>query len=194
MALVAVVLVGAVTLGWVLGGRVRRLGRLPLAGWPLAALAVVGQFGGDLAAKATGGLGYVAGSVAATALVLAFCVRNRTLHGVPLVTAGLLLNALVVASNGAMPVSAAAARRAGVDVWPMIAGTDPRHTLVGPHTALQPLADRIPLPLPRFPEVLSVGDVLVAAGLALLVVMGMTSGARYDDGMEVRAVRQAASS
>jgi Family of unknown function (DUF5317) len=195
MALVVVVLVGAVVLGWVLGGRARRLVRLPVASWPLAALAVGTQLGGGLAARATGsGLGYVVGSVASTALVLAFCVRNRTLHGVPLVALGLLLNAFVVTSNGAMPVSATAARQAGVDVWPVVTGTDPRHTLIGPGTALRPLADRIPLALPRFPEVLSVGDVLVTAGLALLVVMGMTSGARYDDGMELRPVRPTVSS
>jgi hypothetical protein len=163
------------------GGRVGRLAGLPLAGWPLIALAAAAEIAGGLLADVGGRAAYVAGSVAATLAVIAFLVRNRALHGIPLVAVGLAANAAVVTANGAMPVSASAARIAGVATGPIAAGSDPRHILAGPGTALRLLADRFPLPLPGWPEVVSAGDVLVAAGVALLVVTGMTTGARYDD-------------
>jgi Family of unknown function (DUF5317) len=181
MALVAVVLVVALLLGRALSGRARRLAGLPIHGWPLLVLAGLAQVGGALAARAGSGGGQALGAVAATALVVGFLGVNRALQGVPLVALGLLLNAFVIVANGAMPVSAEAARRAGVDVGPIAAGLDAGHVLLDSATELPALADRIPLPLPVVPEVLSVGDVLVAAGLGLLVVSGMTTGARYDD-------------
>jgi hypothetical protein len=52
---------------------------------------------------------------------------------------------------------------------------DRRHELEGPRTRLRPLGDVIPVPLPLRPEVVSPGDVLVAAGLGQLVVLGMRS-------------------
>ncbi|MFL6137029.1 MAG: DUF5317 domain-containing protein [Frankiaceae bacterium] len=186
MALVAIVLALAVLLGRALSGRLRRLAALPVAGWPLLVLAALAEIGGGLAARAGSGSGHVAGAVAATALVVAFLAVNRALQGIPLVAGGLLLNALVIAANGAMPVSAWAATRAGVDVAPIAAGLDQGHALLGAGTALPALADRIPLPLPVVPEVLSAGDVLIAAGLGLLVLTGMTTGARYDDGLRRR--------
>jgi hypothetical protein len=93
--------------------------------------------------------------------------------GVPLVTLGLVLNAAVVAANGAMPVSIDAAFRAGVPTGDIAAGLDARHEIAGRGTVWRRLGDVIPVPLPARPEVVSPGDVLVAAGLAELVVVGM---------------------
>lgn len=181
MALVAVVLVAAVLLGWAARGRVRRLLRQPLAGgWLLVAGAAVLLAGGRVALAADLPVAYPVGSAGAAAAVAAFLLRNRRLPGVPLVALGLVLNAAVVGANGAMPVSAAAAVRAGVPVTVVATGHDPRHTLLGPSTRLAALADRWPLALPRYAEVVSAGDVLVAAGLGLLVVMAMTGAPRYD--------------
>jgi hypothetical protein len=109
--------------------------------------------------------------------VLAFLARNRRARGTGLVAVGLLTNALVVAANGAMPVSPQAADRAGVGVLEVLTG-DRRHELEGPDTRLRALGDVVPVPLPWRPEVVSAGDVLVAAGLGQLVFLGMRTGMR----------------
>ena len=178
MALVGVVLVLAVLLGRALRGRLRRLAELPLTRPGLVLLAASAQLTGGVLAAVTGSAAaQVAGSVVAAALVAAFCLRNLAVAGVPLVGLGLLLNAAVVAANGAMPVAPGAAAAAGMATGPIADGRDPRHTLLGDGTVLAPLADRIPLPLPVLPSVVSAGDVLVAAGVGLLVVTGMTGRA-----------------
>ena len=51
--------------------------------------------------------------------------------------------------------------------------SDARHEIAGIGTRLRWLGDIVPVPLPVRPEVVSPGDVLVAAGLAELVVLGM---------------------
>lgn len=173
MGLVLVTLVLAVAAGRALGGRLRRLEHLPYRGVPLLVGAVLALVAGSVLTLA--GLParpvYALGLVVAGGLALAFCRDSRAVHGVGLVAAGLLLNALMVLLNGGMPVSSAAAERAGVDA--RLAAADPRHVPVDSRTRLRPLADVIPAPLPFWPDVVSVGDVLVAAGLGQLVATGM---------------------
>jgi hypothetical protein len=111
--------------------------------------------------------------LAVSALLAAgFLAVNRGVRGTGLVAAGLLSNALVVGLNGAMPVSADASGRAGISTQDILSA-DPRHELAGPATRLDLLGDVVPVLLPVHPEVVSPGDVLVAAGLAELVVLGM---------------------
>jgi hypothetical protein len=177
VALVVVVLVLAAALGVATGGRPGALTRVPLAGWQLLVAAASFQLAGTLVARTTGSSWpYAVGSVAAVVLLIGFLLRNTSLPGVPLVALGLALNALVVAANAAMPVSLWAAARAGVDVTSIAAGLDPRHELADGSTTLRALGDVIPVRIPWFPEVVSAGDVLVAAGLGLLVVMGLRWG------------------
>ena len=90
-----------------------------------------------------------------------------------LVALGLLANALVVSLNGAMPVAGSAAGRAGVSTQDLLTGADPRHVLIGDRTRLRALSDVLPAPWPVVPEVLSPGDVMIAAGLGQLVLLGM---------------------
>jgi hypothetical protein len=174
--LVLVTLVLAVLLGWSFGGRLSYLERLPYQGLPLLAGALAALLGGTglalagLPARPTQG----AGLAGAAALTLAFCLRSRAVAGLGLVGVGLLLNALAILANGGMPVSADAARRAGVD--PVAAVDGSRHVAAGPGTALRPLSDVIPVPLPLRPEVVSVGDMLGAAGMAQLVATAMLAG------------------
>src|SRR4051812_5876151 len=117
--------------------------------------------------------GYVVGLALSAMCAAAFCVGNRAVPGVPLVTLGLAANALVVTLNGAMPVSIVAALRAGVPITDIAAGYDARHDIAGEGTVWRSLGDVVPLPLPLRPEVVSPGDVLVASGLGELLVMGM---------------------
>jgi hypothetical protein len=176
MGLAVVVLVAAVALAVALGGRWHRLAHLQLASRGLVVAAVVAQAGGALVGIA--GVGdarsaYVSGLVISAACALAFCARNLRVPGVTLVSGGLLANAAVVALNGAMPVSIVAAYHARVPISAISAGTDARHEIAGIGTRMRSLGDVIPVPLPGHPEVVSPGDVLVAAGLAELVFLGM---------------------
>ena len=104
-------------------------------------------------------------------VVLAFVALNRRLPGMWLVGVGLLINMLVIAANQAMPVSETAARLAGAEFI-----TDHRHEEHGLHLRNEPMtshsvlpwaADVIPIPGLAF--VVSIGDLVVAAGLARLV-------------------------
>ena len=56
------------------------------------------------------------------------------------------------------------------------AGFDSRHVVTDGSTRLPLLGDVVPVLLPLRPEVVSPGDVLVASGLAQLVVVGMVAG------------------
>lgn len=159
---------GGLLVGALLGGSIHRLEQLRLHGLRWLGVAVVIQTGASL--LLTGGA-YAAGLVVSLACALAFVGRNPHLAGRGLLVGGLALNAAVIIANSAMPVHAAAARRAGVSVR-SLAG-DPRHQLETRHTHLDALDDRIPLPLPIGAQVLSLGDVLVAAGAGLLITQAM---------------------
>jgi hypothetical protein len=105
-------------------------------------------------------------------LVALFLGGNWRVTGVPLMAAGLLLNCLVVVANLGMPVSLDAAARAGLSSADLHLDTDPLHEAAGPGTHLASLGDVIPVALPWRPQVVSRGDVLVAAGVGLLLVKG----------------------
>ena len=176
------VLVGAVGAAWAAGGRWHRLAHLHLRARPLVVAAVVAQAGGALVGLAGFGdarRAYVVGLVASAVCALVFCTRNLSVPGVALVSGGLIANALVVAANGAMPVSIVAAYHARVPIAAISTGSDARHEIAGIGTHLRWLGDIVPVPLPLRPEVVSPGDVLVAAGLAELVVLGMMGSRWY---------------
>ena len=176
MGLLICVTVGALVIGWITGGSLTRLGEVPLRGWPLVLSAVAAVIAGTLLASIDGTTGRVcsvAGLAIAAGCLSALMLRNRRVEGVPLMAAGLLLNAVVVGANGAMPVSLYAEARAGVSTGALIDGRDPRHELAGPDTRLRPLGDVIPVPLPWRPETISAGDILVIAGAGLLILAGM---------------------
>ena len=97
--------------------------------------------------------------------VAAFVLRNRMLPGILIAFAGLVMNILVISLNGAMPVSRWAAEIAGVESVPSEMGI--KHEIAGPETDLGWLGDVIPIPATG--SVISAGDVVLAAGLAVLV-------------------------
>jgi hypothetical protein len=168
---VLVVIMAALLVGYGRGGSLERLGRLPLQRPVLVVAALVFQVLGALA----GGWRYPAGLALSALLAGLFLVLNRTIAGLALVGGGLVLNALVVGLNGAMPVSVDAAGRAGISTQDIISGADPRHELADSGTRLRLIGDVVPVAMPLRPEVVSPGDVLIAAGLAQLVVTAMGS-------------------
>ena len=110
----------------------------------------------------------LAALVVADAAVLAFSARNVALAGMPAVLAGVALNVVVTLANGGMPVEGDALVRAGVAEPSDLRSIDlgPGRHLAAEDDVLGVLDDRIPLPPLR--EVLSVGDVVLAAGLAVV--------------------------
>ena len=119
--------------------------------------------------------GRVLALVLTTVLVELFLIGNARLPGVPLMALGLLLNLAVVSANAAMPVSVTAAARAGLARSDLRLERDAMREPVGPETRLRLLADVVPVALPRWPQVVSAGDVLVASGVGLLL---LTAGGR----------------
>jgi hypothetical protein len=194
LAVLMLVLAAAAALG--LRGSWARLATVRLRSRWLIVLAVLAQLGGAVAG-ASGVAGardaYVVGLALSAGCALVFCLKNLSVAGVGLVSLGLVANAVVVGINGAMPVSLWAALRAGVPVGSIAAGTDPRHSIAGLGTHWRWLGDDIPLPLPLRPEVVSPGDVLIAAGLAELLMVGMMGwGGRKDSHGEEVAQAQGA--
>jgi hypothetical protein len=121
---------------------------------------------GDAIAGGAGPAIYVASTLA----VFLAVVRNIRLPGVPIVALGSISNlAAIIANGGFMPADAGALAIAGF--------TDPgSHTnsVVLEHPALQPLTDifAVPAGIP-FANVYSIGDVLIAVGIVMMIAMLM---------------------
>lgn len=175
MPFTALVLGAAIVLSYARGGRLGRIAQAPLraTGLLFAGVALQAAVGVGPWAGAVRGAPATAVLVVSQALVLVWLWRNRRWAGTGLVTVGLLLNAAVIASNGAMPVDP--------DALTAVAGGVPaggKHTLLTGATRLAALADRWPLPPLR--TVISVGDAILAAGLIPLVHALMTYRPRVE--------------
>ena len=168
----AIILI-AVGIGYLLGGRLRNFERLAVHWWPLAFVGLILQsftiasFWG-LSPRVTGAgallLSYV--------LLLAFITVNRWIPGAQLMAIGLLLNLLVVGLNGGMPVTGSAIEAAGGSVAILEDGGSVKHHLATEDDLLTFLGDAIPIPPPA-KLVLSIGDVLLYTGMAWFVIQVM---------------------
>ena len=146
------------TLSLLTGGSLERLGearfrRLPLF-WLGVSVSLVLAFGpGELL---TYGVVLV---LVSNLMMIGFAFSNRHIPGLVLVGAGILLNAMVIALNGAMPVSPEAARAATStqDVGSI------KHEPLTVDTRLPLLADRVPLEVTG--QVWSLGDFILVAGI-----------------------------
>lgn len=109
-------------------------------------------------------------AVAGSSLCLVgFALANLRLPGMPLVLLGLVLNTAVIVANGGMPVRPAAVVDAGI-VEPEEAATidvGPKRHLEHDDDVLVLLGDVIPVSPLR--EVVSIGDLVLAAGLGTVV-------------------------
>jgi hypothetical protein len=160
-----------VVAGYLRGGGLGRLADLPIR-WAWLALAALGAqvvlfFPG--VGAALGGVAPVA-YVLSSVAVLAVVIRNIRLVGVPLIAAGAACNLLAIVANGGyMPASPDALASLG---WTEAQGYSNSVVLADP--ALAPLTDVFALPdwLP-FANVFSIGDVLIAVGVAIVVAWGM---------------------
>jgi hypothetical protein len=87
--------------------------------------------------------------------------------GFGLVAVGVACNALAIAANGGMPVSAGALADAGLSHINVTRGHFYKHVLMTAHTYLRWFGDIIPLRLVR--TVASPGDVLMLIGITSVV-------------------------
>jgi hypothetical protein len=171
--LVVTTLVIAVALSYARGGRLRRVADVPLRLTWLLFAGVALQLAVDLAAGrellADAGPGGYTLLLLSQLLVVGWVAANWHLPGIFLVTLGLLLNAVVIGANGAMPVSPRAMEALGLGPLEVPPG---KHTLLTDATRVPWLADIIPLPPLR--TIISVGDIVLAVGLIPLTHALMT--------------------
>src|SRR5712692_3774817 len=160
-----------VVLGLAAGGSLSNLARLKFR-WPwfLVGAVVIREVVTFTPLSRVEGAQYV--YVVSLALIVIWTVWHlKRLPGVWLVTAGALCNLIVVAANGGrMPVSVdiAKAQLGGVLFQ---RGTIGQYTLMGPDTHLGFLGDWLSVwPLP---QAYSPGDLLIAMGLALVILVAM---------------------
>jgi hypothetical protein len=157
--------------GVALRGSVRGLAQLSFRfGWVVLVglLVQVILFEGAVA-EAVGEMGALL-YVGSTAIVVAAIAANARTPGIPIVTLGAALNLLVIVANGGyMPAGAEAYRSAGVEARDTYS-----NTRVIAEPVLAPLSDVIVLPagLP-LRNVISVGDLVIAAGTAATIVFAM---------------------
>ncbi|HEY3559608.1 MAG TPA: DUF5317 domain-containing protein [Kribbella sp.] len=171
MLLVLLVMVLAAGAALATGGRFGNLAGNTLSGVHWLAAAAIGQLLGSL----FGGTAYPVGLIGSAACIVVFLRMNLRHPGVGLLALGFLSNALVVALNGAMPVSLRALERAGVGNAVVM---DARHEVAGSGTRLPWLGDVVPVALPGLGQAISPGDVLIAAGAGLLLYAGMGGSGR----------------
>lgn len=174
---VLIALVTGVLVGFALGGRLRGIGEARLRWLPALVIAAVLQTAA-LRLTGTPGIACVLGSYVG---LVAFTLANITFTGMGIVLIGVLMNFLVIAVNGGMPVRVSAIRAAGLAPNRNVQDlrlTAKRH-LERPTDKLMPLADIVPLPLPGIGgQVLSFGDLVMSVGVADLIVQLMRTGRR----------------
>jgi Family of unknown function (DUF5317) len=164
--MVATAVLGCVA-GVLVGGHVRNIAHLRIRRWWLLLLALAIQATLSLMPLAVRVPLVVVGS----ASLLAWCASNlrvaRVVPGMVLLALGILLNTIVIAWNGGMPVSRSALVEAGYPRnFNVTRGHLDKH--VAPvHAHLAFLGDFIPIPGLR--NILSVGDVVMLVGIFLVV-------------------------
>ena len=162
-------------LGLAVGGRLDNLLDVRLRLWPMLLVAAAARFALDAALAAGGVPGEVRMWLVLVAYVLltAMLLANRSLPGMTAAALGTAANGIAIVINGGwMPVWQPSLAAAGFD--PTAVHTNFHTLLTGPVDAGffargGPLADLIPIPLPLIQSVVSVGDILLGAGLAFFV-------------------------
>lgn len=164
----------SIIVGFIRKGSLRNLGRVPLRHFylfcvPFLIFVVVSAVAVSSGQKSL--MPYIRiADIGQYAIVLAAILLNSHIREMWVVAAGTLANLTALAANGGvMPVSSQALETAGLAE---ALGSQPvRHALMTPETRLRPLADVIPVRTfsPFLSQVISVGDVLIAIGLFVLI-------------------------
>jgi hypothetical protein len=177
MFLVPGLIVLAVLLGYLLGGRLSRFENLRINRWGLAILgAVLTAIANLFPALSIGPIpDTVVGPILLALsyfLLAVFLISNRWIPAGYVMIAGLLLNLVVVVANGGMPVRAEAITTSGGDPAVLQDATVGKHHLMSDDDVLWHLGDVIGVPEP-IGVVLSPGDVLLYGGMVYSIVQIM---------------------
>jgi hypothetical protein len=158
-----------------------------------------------LAALAQAGFGVVTPSYRSVAIALAYAVvgiwlvlnaclqRGGIRLGCVVLGGGLLLNLIAIMPNGGMPVSTEALERVGAPrSMSVTEGHFYKHVAADRDTRMSGLGDVIPLPFAA--TVVSIGDIVMLTGIALVVGSGMTgaglrTGTEHASSANIRADR-----
>lgn len=178
-----ILLLDALVLGCVVslpfGGRIHRLGAVRLRFEALLVVLFALQLSLPRVSTVLGLPPNVAVLLWVTAMLALAVVAlfNHRHAGLVLVSLGISLNALAIVLNGAMPVSEdAVSVVVGYEYVMKADATDVLHEPLRSSTVAAALSDVIPLSGPSWHRgVISVGDVLIAAGTACFVFVSMTN-------------------
>jgi Family of unknown function (DUF5317) len=166
--MVILIVIGvAVGVGFAAGGSLRGFEHLRLHWWGVALAGLALQaipLAADLDTDIDSGA-----LIGSYVLLGSFAWVNRRLPAVWFVIAGLVLNVVVIGVNEGMPVSADALETSGASADGLTGAGSFKHHLMGPGDDVTFLADVIGIP-PPIGVVISIGDVLLYAGVAILVV------------------------
>lgn len=169
-------LVTGAVIGLATGGRPRCIGRHHLRAWWLVVVGFGLQLAADRIDIAWLGTAAVLGGAAG---LLIFAALNPHLVGIGVVAIGVSANALVIGVDNGMPVrtSAVVAAHLATPAEEPLLGYGHRHHRETSGDHLTPLADIIPIP--EFREVVSVGDLILAVGVAATVTHLLRPVARH---------------
>jgi hypothetical protein len=167
--LVLCVLVLALAVGFLGGGRFAGLSSLRIRLAPLAIVGLALQF----LSPSRGDLPYLLLMVSFVMLTVFAAVNLRT-PGFALILIGMLMNFLVIAANHGMPVTQYALVASGQQdtLTELVRLGGEKHHLAGPGDRLLFLADVTPIP-PPVRQAVSAGDVVAYAGVAFVIVAAM---------------------
>lgn len=169
MLWLALVLFLALTIAVLRGGRLSNLGDIHLRMWwllPLAFLLQIATAWLPRSARWSDSVG-LAMILTSFVVLLLLVILNRGRTGMWLAGVGVLMNFSVIALNGGMPVLEGAWEvAAGFSGEAMSVATSYKHVTLDASTRLSFLADVIPIRLANQGNVVSLGDVFLAVGLA----------------------------
>ena len=169
IGLVIAVAVGIV-IGLARGGSFKTFAEAELRGVPIVFIGVLLQLGSAFAEHSGVHWLPLLLVLASFASVFAFAALNFILPGMTLIALGALCNLVVISANGGMPVSLDALQRAGLGnpfTGPGANALKGAHHALTDSSRLRFLADVMPITVTA--NVVSIGDIIIWAGLLLLV-------------------------
>ena len=166
------IIIAAVIIGLIAGGRFSNLSSLNIKYVYAILIAYLIQAGIDFGAPRWEFGGYPFLHTLSYVILLFALAKNRHLPGMQLILAGTLLNFAVIAFNGGqMPVRTDVIPAQLTDV--LASGKGGTHGLMTDDTYLAFLADIFYIRLPYQHQLISIGDILINAGVVALIIKGV---------------------
>jgi len=171
MLWLAIVLFIALSVAVLRGGRLVNLGDIELRAWWLLFVALSLQIGTGFLPDESWSDWVGVGMVLVSFLLLMILVGlNRSKPGMWIAGVGVLMNFVVIAANGGMPVLAESAEVAsGFSMTAPDVSASFKHVMLDESSKLTFFADVIPLRLASVGEVISLGDIFLALGLGVFL-------------------------